>query len=94
LSPLEGLGIVLLGDGNDVLKGFGTGRFDGEDDTDKLVLGAGSYTVSNAPNTSGFYTLSKGTIDMFVKNFELITSATNSATSFSFSSVIGETFTV
>jgi hypothetical protein len=93
-SIFNGLGIVLLGDGNDVLKGFGTGRFDGEDDFDTLLLGAGEYTVSGITNADGFYTVNNGTTDMFVKNFEFIGSASNPAAAFSFSSVIGETFMV
>jgi hypothetical protein len=61
---------------------------------DKLLFGTGSYTVSDAVNLEGFYTVNNGTTDMFVKNFEFIGSANDPAAAFSFSSVIGETFMV
>jgi hypothetical protein len=59
-----------------------------------LQLGSGTYTVSATANSAGFYTLGNGGTDMLLKNFELFSSASNPAATFSFSSVIGETFTV
>lgn len=90
-----GNGITSLGNGDDDLKGFGSGRFDGGNgNQDQMFLGAGTYTVSATVNTDGFYTVSNGSTDMFVKNFELIGSASSPANAFSFSSVIGQTFMV
>lgn len=40
-----GDGNILLGDGNDILKGFGSGIFNGGNGKDKLELTTGSYTV-------------------------------------------------
>ena len=87
-------GTTLLGNGNDILKGFGTGNFDGGNDKDTLLFGTGSYTVSDNVNLDGFYTISKGSINMFVKDFEFIGSASNPDAVLCFSNVIGETFTV
>jgi hypothetical protein len=87
-----GTGNTLLGNGADILKGFGSGLFDGGNGKDQLLFGSGTYTVSTTINGDGFYTISNGTIDMFVKNFELIGSASNSFEVFNFASVIGETF--
>ena len=90
-----GTGTIMLENGNDILKGFGSGFFDGGNgNKDKLLFGTGSYTVSDAVNIEGFYTVSNGTTDMFVKNFEFIGSANDPAAAFSLSSVIGETFMV
>ncbi|MBR8833397.1 MAG: hypothetical protein DSM106950_04970 [Stigonema ocellatum SAG 48.90 = DSM 106950] len=87
-------GTINMGDGNDIVKGFGTGYFDGGNGFDTLLFGSGTYTVSYTANSAGFYTVDKGGIDMFVKDFELIGSANNPACANSFSSVIGGTFTV
>jgi hypothetical protein len=87
------LGTTNLGNGNDVIKGFGSGYFDGGLGTDKLLFGSGTYTVSNSTN-NGFYTINDGATDMLVQGFEFVGSASNSSVGFSFSSVIGGTFTV
>ena len=42
----RGIGNTNLGDGDDTLKGFGTGNFDGGNDRDLLLFSAGTYTVS------------------------------------------------
>jgi hypothetical protein len=84
----------MLGNGNDMLKGFGSGFFDGGSGNDALLFGTGTYTVSDIPNIDGFYTVNNGSIDMLVKNFELIGSASDPAAALSFASVIGETFAI
>jgi hypothetical protein len=89
-----GSGTTMLGNGDDLLKGFGSGFFDGGNGNDALLFGTGTYTVSDIPNIDGFYTVNNGSIDMLVKNFELIGSASDPAAALSFASVIGETFTV
>jgi hypothetical protein len=90
----SGTGTINLGKGNDVVKGFGTGFFDGDSGIDILHLGAGTYTVSATANSAGFYTLGNGITDMLLKNFEFFDNAINPTAPFSFSSVIGETFTI
>lgn len=88
-------GTILLGNGADILKGFGSGFFDGGNgNEDQLLFSTGTYTISDIPNIDGFYTVNNGTIDMFVRSFEFIGSASDPAATFSFSSVIGETFVV
>ncbi|VXD16534.1 Iron-regulated protein FrpC, putative (fragment) [Planktothrix paucivesiculata PCC 9631] len=94
-NPDVGNGMIILGNGNDELKGFGSGRFDGGNgNKDEIFLGQGSYSVSGFPNADGFYTVSYQGIDMFVKNFELISIAGNPATTFGFSEIIGKSFLV
>ncbi len=88
------MGTTYLENGADSLKGFGSGFFDGGNGEDRLLFGSGTYSVSNAENIDGFYTISNGITDMFVKNFELIGSASNPKAVFSFASVNGETFVV
>jgi hypothetical protein len=90
----SGTGNTMLEQGNDILKGFGTGYFDGGHGKDTLIFGTGSYTVSLGTNSGGFYTISSGGIDMLVKSFESIGSATFPADTFNFSSVIGGSFTI
>lgn len=90
----SGTGTTMLDQGNDTLKGFGSGSFDGGHGKDTLIFGTGSYTVSLGTNSNGFYTISTGGIDMFVKSFESIGSATCPADTFNFSSVIGGSFTI
>jgi hypothetical protein len=91
-----GNGMTNMGDGNDTVKGFGTGYFDGgTGQEDRLLFGSGTYTVlDTTANLDGFYTVNNRTSDMFLKSFELIGSANNPAGANSFSSVIGGTFTV
>jgi hypothetical protein len=89
-----GNGITILGSGNDIVKGFGTGQFDGGAGKDLLLLSAGQYSVSKGSTLNSFYTVSSGGIDMFVKSFESIGDADNPGMNFSFSSVIGGSFTI
>lgn len=90
----SGTGTTMFDQGNDILKGFGTGSFDGGHGKDTLIFGTGSYSVSLGTNSGGFYTISSGGIDMLVKSFESIGSAIFPADTFNFSSVIGGSFTI
>ena len=47
----EGAGVVILGDGHDVLKGFGTGLFDSERGSDMLQLWKGVSTIEGSKIT-------------------------------------------
>ncbi|MGL5076537.1 MAG: hypothetical protein ACRDBG_12050, partial [Waterburya sp.] len=89
-----GAGTTQLGNGADTLKGFGSGFFEGGNGKDTLFFDTGSYTVSDNVNSDGFYTVSNGSTDMFIKDFEFISSASDPGDAFSFSSVVGETFMV
>jgi Ca2+-binding RTX toxin-like protein len=89
-----GNGTTKLGDGNDIVKGFGTGFFDAGNNNDTLLFSPGTYTISGIQNGDGFYTVNNGTSDMFIKDFELIGSASNPDAAVNFSSVIGGTITV
>ena len=93
-STFNGIGIFILGKGADIIKGFGSGRFDGGSGKDMLLFGAGEYEVSASANGDGFYTVSKGGINMFVKDFEFIGSASNPSSAFDFSSALGGSFTI
>ena len=88
-SGFQGNGYINLGDGNDTIKGFGTGHFDGGTGRDTLILGAGIYTVAAKKNLEGFYTISNGITEMQVKNFESIGGNTDPTHLISFAAVIG-----
>ena len=47
VNGFRGAGTVKLGDGNDTIRGFGSGRFYGAEGIDKILLGTGIYSVSN-----------------------------------------------
>jgi len=64
-SDVNNLGSVLLGEGEDYIKGFGNGNFYGGDGNDTLELTSGSYTVWIG-NTSATFT--KG--NQFMRTFE------------------------
>ncbi|TRV25495.1 MAG: hypothetical protein EWV88_07700 [Microcystis wesenbergii Mw_MB_S_20031200_S109D] len=67
-----GNGSILLGDGNDRLRGFGSGNFSGGNGTDTLVLpvlSAGSYSVGSS---SGAVTFTYAGITMLAREFELL----------------------
>jgi hypothetical protein len=91
-----GTGTTMLGNDDDTLKGFGTGYFDGGNGKkDTLLFGSGTYTVSDTTAIlNGYYTVSLGAIDMYVKNFEFIGNASNPAHTLNFSTVIGNSFTL
>ena len=61
----RGSGLTDLGSGDDNLKGFGTGFFDGGDGTDVLTFNSGTYSIQNLG--SGHYLI--GWV-MDVTNFE------------------------
>ncbi|MEB3333351.1 MAG: hypothetical protein VKP70_00020 [Cyanobacteriota bacterium] len=63
-----GLGILDLGSGNDVLRGFGTGTFDGGLGIDILDFQPGNYTIT--ASGGGAYRISKGGLQMTVSRFE------------------------
>lgn len=53
----EGFGTISLGSGNDTLKGFGSGNFNGGDGRDRILFGEGSYTISGGTITSDGVTM-------------------------------------
>lgn len=73
-----GSGNYRMGTGNDLIRGFGTGTFDGEGDFDTLELGTGVYTVTNY-GTVGF-SISNGSASMTVKNIEILRFASTGST--------------
>jgi Ca2+-binding RTX toxin-like protein len=89
-SGFQGNGYINLGHGNDTIKGFGTGHFDGGTGRDTLIFGAGTYTVAAKKNLDGFYTISNGITEMQVKNFESIGGNTDSTHLISFSTLISQ----
>lgn len=92
-GDFDGTGVINLGNGHDTIKGFGSGSFDGGRGKDKLFFGTGTYSVSSSTK-DGFYTINNGKSDMLVTGFGFIGDASNSEIGYSFSSVIGESFTI
>jgi hypothetical protein len=73
-----GSGLTDLGGGSDVLRGFGDGYFDGGTQRDLLTLNKGNYEIVEAHGDgSGYYLITNGNgyDEMFVKNFESVTTA-------------------
>ncbi|TAG85265.1 MAG: hypothetical protein EAZ09_03240 [Oscillatoriales cyanobacterium] len=64
-----GNGSTLLGDGNDILKGFGSGSFSGGNGKDTLQLTTGNYTVGISGAKVSF---TKGGIIMNTTEFETL----------------------
>ena len=62
-----GSGTVSLGDDDDTLIGFGTGYFDGGDQTDKILFGNGIYVINASAGT-----ITSASTEMNVTNFEQI----------------------
>ena len=95
VGGFRGNGTTSMGNGSDIVKGYGTGRFDGGNGPDTLLYPPATYTVSSNINNDGYYTVTNqlGRI-MLVKNFETIGSANNPANTFSFASVIGQSFPI
>jgi hypothetical protein len=74
VGGFDGNGRILLGEGNDVVVGFGSGNFNGGNGIDMLELAAGKYTIgisgssvsftSNGAtmNTAGFELLVNGSV--------------------------------
>ena len=59
-----------LGDGNDTLKGFGTGTFNGgAGDSDKILLGDGDYTIIMEGEVT---TITSNGVAMITTGFESI----------------------
>ncbi len=65
----DGTGSVFLGNGQDYLKGFGTGNFNGGNAQDALELTSGSYTVGILGTTVNF---TKGSTVMNTSEFEIL----------------------
>jgi hypothetical protein len=65
----NGTGSVLLGEGKDYLKGFGSGNFNGGNAQDALELTSGSYTVGRSGTTVNF---TKGGSVMNASEFEIL----------------------
>lgn len=63
----SGTGRIQLGDGDDVLTGFGTGQFFGDLGQDSLLLPTGTYSIDTALGT-----ISSGETAMQVTGFELV----------------------
>jgi archaellum component FlaF (FlaF/FlaG flagellin family) len=60
---------VFLGNGQDYLKGFGSGIFNGGNGQDALKLTSGSYTVGRSGTTVNF---TKGSTVMNTSEFEIL----------------------
>lgn len=73
----KGNGVANLGSGNDAVKGFGSGYFDGGANNDLLMLGTGSYVIGATADVSNpltgldcFTIIGPDSTDMYVANFE------------------------
>jgi hypothetical protein len=84
----SGNGKIHLGSGNDSLKGFGTGYFNGGNGKDYLIFGAGTYTVRSLGIGSEYYVITQGTTSMSVKDFEFIGNSSNPSNVFEFINLI------
>jgi len=65
----DGMGSVFLGNGQDYLKGFGSGNFNGGNGKDALELTSGSYTVGRSGTAVNF---TKDSIIMNTSEFEIL----------------------
>ena len=99
----SGSGLTDLGDGNDTLIGFGTGRFDGgggfsASQKDTLLLASGTYVCSLSSGPEGFFSLSQedpvthNSTTMLLQGFELIGAAANPSSAINF--LAGQTYDV
>ena len=69
----RGSGRVNLGEGDDVLKGFGTGRFNGGRGFDRIILNDGTYKISfNFNDLEASYTIASQGLEMIVTSFNAI----------------------
>jgi len=68
LGGFSGLGTTNLGFGNDVLRGFGTGTFQGGPGSDTLKFNPGTYTITAA--APGTYQITKLGVQMTISGFE------------------------
>jgi hypothetical protein len=85
----SGIGSVLLGNGKDYLKGFGSGNFNGGNGKDALELTSGSYTVGISGTAVNF---TKGSVIMYTSDFEKLIAG---STAYDFSSLTdGQTISV
>jgi len=99
----SGSGLTILGEGNDTLIGFGTGRFDGgggigANQKDTLLLGNGTYVCSLSSGPGGFFSLSQespvayNSATMLLQGFERIGAASDPGTAIDF--IAGQTYNV
>ena len=99
----SGSGLTDLGEGNDTLIGFGTGRFDGgggfsASQKDTLLLASGTYVCSLSSGPEGFFSLSQedpvthNSTTMLLQGFELIGAAANPSSAINF--FTGQTYEV
>ena len=99
----SGSGLTILGEGNDTLIGFGTGRFDGgggigANQKDTLLLGNGTYVCSLSSSPGGFFSLSQenpvtyNSATMLLQGFERIGAASDPGTAIDF--IAGQTYNV
>jgi hypothetical protein len=85
----EGLGYVLLGNGEDYIKGFGSGEFSGGNGNDTLELTSGTYTIKRWYTA---VTFTKGSSIMIASEFEKLIAG---STTYDFTSLSkGQTITV
>lgn len=82
-------GIIDLGRGNDVLKGFGDGTFKGGDGTDNLILQDGDYTFTPVGDSFAITALGSGAT-MNINGIETFGGVSSGA----FTNVSGGTFKI
>jgi len=81
LGGFRGDGSTDLGLGDDILTGFGSGRFNAGGGVaigiqkDTLLLANGEYIISFPADADGYFTLSNSGVEMKIQGFELIGSA-------------------
>jgi len=99
----SGSGLTDLGEGNDTLIGFGTGRFNGggginANQKDTLLLGNGTYVCSLSSGPGGYFSLtqenpiSHNSATMLLQGFERIGAASNPGSVISY--YAGQTYDV
>jgi hypothetical protein len=78
IGGFGGMGEYQLGDGDDAVKGFGTGSFYGGLGTDSLYLPSGTYKVDRLGFGQDYNIMSDATGEtMYIKNFEKLYIGTN-----------------
>jgi hypothetical protein len=81
MGGFSGTGTINMGSGNDIVKGFGTGFFDGGKGKDTLELTAGTYTIGISGTTVSF---TNGSSIMNTTDFEKLIAG---GTTFDFTSL-------
>jgi hypothetical protein len=75
----QGGGLIELGRGNDVLKGFGDGTFKGNEGTDTLILQDGTYTFTPLGNDLQVTATTGTGATMTINSFEALGGANSTA---------------